>query len=121
MFIHSKSMNYRFLDHKSSKMVNNCLIIILNRMCRLKHRIKIFFGRSTKKFRNMFIIKNKLLLSDWRGKSIHYPESPKVSLHRPGVTFTISRPGCLDQQQLIFNLFFSHFVRFCTMEYVRTC
>ena len=32
-----------------------------------------------KKFRKMFVIKNKLSLSDRRGKSMHYPESPKVN------------------------------------------
>ena len=28
----------------------------------------------------MFVIKNKLSLSDRRGKSMHYPESPKVTI-----------------------------------------
>ena len=32
----------------------------------------------------MFVIEDKLSLSDWRGKSMHYPESPKV-------TFTIQK------------------------------
>ena len=29
----------------------------------------------------MFVIENKLSLSDRRGKLMHYPESPKVSAH----------------------------------------
>ena len=32
------------------KIINNLYIIVWNRMGRLKHGIKIFFGRSTKKF-----------------------------------------------------------------------
>ena len=36
----------------------------------------------TKKFRNMFVIEIKLSLSDRRGKSMHYPESPKVRAWR---------------------------------------
>ena len=32
-----------------------------------------------KNYRNMFVIENKLLLSYWRVKSMHYPESPKVT------------------------------------------
>ena len=52
----------------------------MNRIGRLKHWIKIFFNRSTKNFtQKKFVIKNKLSISDWRGKSIHYPASPKVS------------------------------------------
>ena len=39
-----------FLDRKGTKTINNRNIIGLNRMGRLKHRIKIFFGRSTKNF-----------------------------------------------------------------------
>ena len=38
-----------------------------------------YYKRSTKNFRYMFVIKNKLSLSDWIGKSMHYPEPPKVS------------------------------------------
>ena len=33
-----------------------------------------------KNFKNMFVIKNKLSLSYRRGKSMHYPESPKVTI-----------------------------------------
>ena len=47
MFIYSKSMNNRFLDRKSTKTINNRNIIGMNRMGRLKHRIEIFFDRST--------------------------------------------------------------------------
>ena len=44
-----ESINYCFLDRKSSKMINNHFITVFNRMGRLKHQIKIFFSRSTKK------------------------------------------------------------------------
>ena len=37
------------LDRKSSKTINNRKIIVLNQMGQLKHRIGIFFGRTTKK------------------------------------------------------------------------
>ena len=37
----------RFLDRKSTKMINNRNIIGLNQMGRLKHQIEIFFGQST--------------------------------------------------------------------------
>ena len=47
----------------------------------LKYRIRIIFGPSTKKILKQFVIKIKLSLLDWRDKSMHYPESPKVSLH----------------------------------------
>ena len=50
MFIYNKLMNNRFLHRKGSKTINNCNIIGPNRMGQLKHRIKIFFGRSTKNF-----------------------------------------------------------------------
>ena len=39
----------RFWDRKGTKTINNCKIIGLNRMGPLKHRIEIFFVRSTKK------------------------------------------------------------------------
>ena len=34
----------------------------------------------------MFEIENKLLLSDWRRKSMHYPESPKVNTQAHSLT-----------------------------------
>ena len=43
-------MNNRFLDGKGTKTINNRNIIGLNQMGRFKHRIEIFFGRSTKNF-----------------------------------------------------------------------
>ena len=45
----SKQRLNGFLDRKSTKTINNLKIIGLNRMDRLKHRIEIFFGRSTQK------------------------------------------------------------------------
>ena len=75
-----KSINYHFWIIKVLKKINNRLITVLNRMDRLKHRIGIIFGRSTEKsFRKKFVIKNKLSLSDQMDKSMHYPESPKVT------------------------------------------
>ena len=54
-------------------------------MDRLKHiESKNFSVDLQKNFLNMFVIKNKLLLSDGRGKSMHYPESPKVTSWRFG-------------------------------------
>ena len=50
MFIYSKSMNNHFLDQKFTKMINNRKVIGLNRIGRLKHRIKIFFGRCSDNF-----------------------------------------------------------------------
>ena len=50
-------------------------------MDRLKHWIGIIFGWSTKKILKKILIKIKLSFSDWRDKSMHYPESPKVTLH----------------------------------------
>ena len=38
------------MHRKGTKMINNRNIIGLNRMGRLKHRIEIFFGQSTKNF-----------------------------------------------------------------------
>ena len=47
IFIYSKSMNNRFWNRKGTKTINNRNIIDLNRKGRLKHRIEIFFDRST--------------------------------------------------------------------------
>ena len=56
-------------------------IIGLNRIGRLKHWIEIFLvSIYKKKYRKKFVIKNKLPISYGRGKSMHYPESPKVSV-----------------------------------------
>ena len=44
-----KSINYCFWIIKVLKMINNRLITVLNRMDRLKHRIGIIYGQSTKK------------------------------------------------------------------------
>ena len=57
------SFNYRF---ESDGPINT-----LNQNC--------FRSIHKKIFRNMFVIKNKLLLSYRRGKWMHYPESPKVN------------------------------------------
>ena len=40
---------------------------------------KLFLVDLQKKFRNMFVIENKLSLLYRRGKSMRYPESPKVT------------------------------------------
>ena len=81
-FFDMKSINYHFWIVKVLKMINNCLITVLNRMYRLKHRIGIFSVDLQKKFLKKFVIENKLSLSDRRDKSMHYPESPKVNTYR---------------------------------------
>ena len=58
-----KLINYHFWIEKVLKTIN-----------------KIIFGRSTKNFRNKFVIKIKVSLLDRRDKSMHYPESPKVTV-----------------------------------------
>ena len=46
----------------------------------------------------MFVIKNKLSLSDRRGKSMHFPESPKVSVCVVNLLFFCNNlPGQLYQ------------------------
>ena len=72
-------MNYCFLDRKSSKTNNNRKIIGLNRIKTLNQNF--FFVDLQKKFRNKSVIGNKLSLSDRRGESMQYPESPKVNVH----------------------------------------
>ena len=39
----------------------------------------IFRSIYKKFYPKKFVIENKLSISDWRSKSIHYPESPKVN------------------------------------------
>ena len=45
-----KSINNRFWIVNVLKTINKCLITVLNRIDRLKHRIGNIFGRYTKKF-----------------------------------------------------------------------
>ena len=49
-FFYLKSMNYRFLDQKSTKTIYNHFFTVLNRMDRLKHQIKFFLVNLHKKF-----------------------------------------------------------------------
>ena len=61
-------------------MINNWIYFILYDFI-LKKTWNFFLVDLQKNFRNMCVIKNKLSLSDQRGKSMHYPESPKVSIY----------------------------------------
>ena len=67
------------LNRMAQNLINNCKIIVLNRPGQLKHWIKKFSVDLQKNFQNNLVIINKLSLSDRRGKSMHYPESPKVN------------------------------------------
>ena len=55
---------------------------------------KFFSVNLQKKFWNKLVIENKLSLSDRRGKSMHYPESPKVTSSHYFFGIGVSEAGC---------------------------
>ena len=69
-------MNYHFLDHKSTKMIN--YHFESDRSIKTSNQ-NIFRLIYKKFYQKKFVIENKLSISDQRGKWIHYPELPKVT------------------------------------------
>ena len=78
IFIYSKSMNNGFLNRKSTKTINNQYYRSESDRSIKTLNQNIFWSIYINLYRKKFVIKNKLSILYRMGKSMHYPESPKV-------------------------------------------